>query len=43
MARITKKRRELVWKLFYEGLTTREISDAVGLSEYQVVSILGKK
>ena len=43
MARITKKRRETVWKLYYEGLAIWEIADTVGLTEAQVVKILDLK
>jgi len=43
MARITNKRRETVWKLYYEGRAIWEIANAVELAEAQVVSILGLK
>lgn len=43
MTRITKTRRELVWKLYYEGRAIWEIADMVGLSEAQVVKILDLK
>ena len=43
MARITKTRRELVWKLYYEGHAIWEIADTVGLTEAQVVKILDLK
>lgn len=43
MARIAKSKREMVWKLYYEGLSTHEISVIVNLSECQVVRILGMK
>jgi DNA-directed RNA polymerase specialized sigma24 family protein len=43
MTRITKNKRETVWKLYYEGTPTREIAEIVGLSEFQVVTILSLK
>lgn len=43
MARITKKRRETVWKLYYEGHAIWEIANTVELTEAQVVRILGLK
>lgn len=43
MARITKAIREIVWKLYYEGIPTREIAEIVNLSEFQVVRILDMK
>lgn len=43
MTRITKSKRETVWKLYYEGTPTRVIAYIVGLSEFQVVKILDLK
>lgn len=43
MTRITKARRETVWKLYYEGHAIWEIANAVGLTEAQVVKILDLK
>ena len=43
MSRVTNELRKRVWRLYYRGLPTGVISEIVGLSEFEVVRILGKK
>lgn len=37
---MSKSLRMKIWSMYYEGYATREIADALDISEYMVITVL---